>query len=125
MGQQPATLCGPRPVPPCTENQIESRGVGRRVQHPRRCGCVTVRVHAHLAEIVTKPRLEICARGFIERLTEPGAVVYDPFLGSGTSLIAAERSARRCYGLEISPAYAQVCIERWQDFSGAKAVLLG
>lgn len=69
----------------------------------------------------TQKPVELFARP-IAYHTRAGEVCYDPFLGSGTSLIAAERAARRCYGLEISPAYAQVCIERWQDFTGAKAV---
>jgi DNA modification methylase len=40
--------------------------------------------------------------------------VYDPFLGSGTTLVAAKTLVRRCYGLEIDPRYCQVVIERWQ-----------
>jgi len=44
--------------------------------------------------------------------------VYDPFLGSGSTLIAAEQVGRRCYGMEISPAYVQVAIERWAAHTG-------
>jgi DNA modification methylase len=51
----------------------------------------------------------------------PGAAVYDPFLGSGTTLIAAEIHGRRCYGLEIDPRYGQITIERWQAFTGRTA----
>jgi DNA modification methylase len=51
-----------------------------------------------------------------------GEVVYDPFLGSGTALVAAERLARRCYALEIDPRYVQVAIERWQTFTGQTAI---
>ncbi|MBF6605928.1 MAG: DNA modification methylase [Chloroflexi bacterium] len=51
----------------------------------------------------------------------PGGLVYDPFLGSGTTLIAAERLGRRCYGLEVEPRYCQVIIERWQNFTGRPA----
>jgi DNA modification methylase len=47
--------------------------------------------------------------------------VYDPFLGSGTTLIAAETLGRRCYGLEIDPKYVQVAVERWQNFTGRQA----
>jgi len=47
--------------------------------------------------------------------------VYDPFLGSGTTLIAAERQSRRCYGMEIEPQFVQVAIERWEAFTGEKA----
>ncbi|MHB8460496.1 MAG: DNA-methyltransferase [Candidatus Limnocylindrales bacterium] len=51
----------------------------------------------------------------------PGEAVYDPFLGSGTTLVAAERLGRRCYAMEIDPRYAQVAIERWEAFTGRKA----
>lgn len=44
-------------------------------------------------------------------------IVLDGFLGSGTTLIAAERTGRRCYGLEIDPAYVDVIIRRWQKFT--------
>jgi DNA modification methylase len=47
--------------------------------------------------------------------------VYDPFLGSGTTLIAAEQLGRRCYGLEISPAYCDVIVKRWENLTGKKA----
>ncbi len=50
-----------------------------------------------------------------------GEAVYDPFLGSGTTLLAAEIHGRRCYGLEIDPRYAQIVIERWQAFTGQTA----
>ncbi len=55
---------------------------------------------------------------------EPGEAVYDPFVGSGTTIIAAERLGRPCYALEIEPRYAQVTIERWQAFTGRTAVRL-
>jgi DNA modification methylase len=51
--------------------------------------------------------------------------VYDPFLGSGTTLIAAEMTARVCYGCELSPAYVDIIVKRWQDFTGRQAVLDG
>ncbi len=51
--------------------------------------------------------------------------VYDPFLGSGTSLIAAEMLTRRGYGIEIEPSYCQVIIDRWEAFTGRKAVKVG
>ena len=50
--------------------------------------------------------------------TRCGDLVYEPFAGSGSTLIAAEQLGRRCYGIEIDPAYAQVTIERWQAFTG-------
>ena len=48
--------------------------------------------------------------------------VFEPFLGSGTTLIAAERTGRACYGMEVEPRYAQLVIERWQAFTGREAV---
>jgi DNA methylase len=47
--------------------------------------------------------------------------VYDPFVGSGTTIIAAEQVGRRCFAIEIDPVYVQTCIERWQNFSGGTA----
>jgi DNA modification methylase len=51
-----------------------------------------------------------------------GDVVLDPFLGSGTTVIAAERTGRVCYGIEIDPAYVDTIIRRWQSFTGLTAV---
>lgn len=48
--------------------------------------------------------------------------LYDPFCGSGTSIIAAERLGRRAYAMEIDPKFAQITIERWQTYTGAAAV---
>lgn len=52
-----------------------------------------------------------------------GDLVLDPFLGSGTTVIAAERTGRRCYGLELDPLYVDVIIRRWQAFTGDVARL--
>jgi DNA modification methylase len=49
--------------------------------------------------------------------------VYDPFCGSGTTLIAAEQLGRKCYGMEISPAYCDVIVKRWETLTGKTAVL--
>lgn len=54
-----------------------------------------------------------------------GESVYEPFMGSGTSLIAAEQSGRRCFGLELNPAYVDVAVERWEDFTGERATRAG
>ena len=68
----------------------------------------------------------ICAGLFtlsaaIEWHTKPGEVVYEPFSGSGTQIIAAERLGRRCFAMELSPAFVQVAITRWQEFTGREA----
>ena len=51
------------------------------------------------------------------------ALIVDPFLGSGTTLIAAEQLGRKCYGMEISPAYCDVIVQRWEKLTGNKATL--
>jgi DNA modification methylase len=53
----------------------------------------------------------------------PDGLVYDPFLGSGTTLIAAEQLGRKCYGMEISPQYCDVIVKRWETLTGKKAIL--
>ena len=58
----------------------------------------------------------------INQADEPKQI-YDPFLGSGTTLIAAEQLGCKCYGMEISPAYCDVIIKRWETLTGKKAVL--
>ena len=63
-----------------------------------------------------------CMRRPIVNNSRPGQLVYDPFLGSGTSLIAAEMTGRTCIGLEINPAYVDVILRRWQDFTGRTAI---
>ena len=50
-----------------------------------------------------------------------GDIVLDAFLGSGTTLIAAERTGRCCYGLELDPAYVDTTIRRWQALTGGSA----
>jgi ParB/RepB/Spo0J family partition protein len=54
--------------------------------------------------------------------TARGEIVLDPFLGSGSTLIAAERTGRRCFGMEIDPVYLDVAIRRWQNHTGDHAV---
>jgi DNA modification methylase len=54
--------------------------------------------------------------------TRRGDVVLDPFLGSGTTILAAERTGRRSFGIELDPKYVDVAIRRWQDFTKADAI---
>ena len=67
-----------------------------------------------------KPVAMICRA--IQSSTAQGALIVEPFLGSGTTLIAAEQLGRQCYGMEISPCYCQVIIDRWEAFTGLKAI---
>jgi DNA modification methylase len=61
----------------------------------------------------------------IKKHTNPGDVVFEPFSGSGSQLMAAERTARRCRAVEISPPYVDVAIRRWQKATGQEATLDG
>lgn len=61
-------------------------------------------------------------RDAILDVTSPGDIVFDPFLGSGTSVLAAELCRRVCFGCEISPAYVDVAIRRWQGLTGFEAI---
>jgi len=60
-----------------------------------------------------------------ERAVESGGIIFDPFLGSGTTLIAAEQLGRRCYGIEIEPRYVDVIVKRWEKLTGKRAKLEG
>lgn len=57
--------------------------------------------------------------------TVPGDVCAEPFSGSGTQFIAAEKTGRRCFGMEIEPRYVDVIVRRWQTFTGQSATLSG
>ncbi len=56
--------------------------------------------------------------------SDRGDVIYEPFSGSGTTLVACERLGRKCRAVEISPAYVAVAIQRWVDVTGGEPVLL-
>jgi DNA modification methylase len=62
-----------------------------------------------------------CMKRPIENNSSPGQAVYDPFVGSGTTIIAAEMTGRACHAIEISPAYVDVAVKRWQNFAGQTA----
>jgi DNA modification methylase len=64
-----------------------------------------------------------CMRRPIENNSSPGQAVYEPFSGSGTTIIAAEMTGRCCHAVELSPAYVDVAVLRWQAFTGQEAVL--
>jgi len=62
-----------------------------------------------------------CMQRPIEHNSNAGMAVYDPFMGSGTTLIACEATGRVCFGCEIDPKYVDVTVKRWEDYSGQKA----
>ncbi len=57
----------------------------------------------------------------IRNHTKAGEIVYEPFSGSGTQIVAAEQLGRKCYAIEIAPAYVDVAVVRWQKLTGKKA----
>lgn len=61
---------------------------------------------------------------FVQNSSRPGGVVVDPFGGSGSTLMACEQLGRRCYTMEYDPKYVDVIIDRWEAFTGEKAVKL-
>lgn len=66
-----------------------------------------------------------CMKRPIENNSSPGQAVYEPFSGSGTTIIAGEMIGRCIYAIELNPAYVDVAIKRWQDFTGLEATLVG
>lgn len=63
-----------------------------------------------------------CMKRPIENNSSHGQAVYEPFSGSGTTIIAAEMTGRFCYAVELNPSYVDMAVTRWQDFTGKKAV---
>jgi DNA modification methylase len=72
----------------------------------------------------TQKPVDLMRRPILNHLRR-GEIVYDPFLGSGTTLAAAELTQRACHGLELDPKYVDVVVERWQQLSGKEATLDG
>lgn len=69
-----------------------------------------------------KPQTLVCP--LVRNSSRPGENVLDPFGGSGSTLIACEQLGRNCYMMELDPKYIDVIIDRWEQFTGEKAVLI-
>jgi DNA modification methylase len=63
-----------------------------------------------------------CMKRPIENNSSPGQAIYEPFSGSGTTIMAAELTNRICLAIELNPAYVDVAVERWQNYTGLTAV---
>jgi DNA modification methylase len=72
----------------------------------------------------TQKPVELMRRPIVNH-TRRGDLVYEPFLGSGTTLAAAEVTQRVCYGLELDAKYVDVVVQRWQSLANAEATLAG
>ena len=78
--------------------------------------------NAMLGKHATPKPVELCADALLD-VTRRGDLVLDAFLGSGTTLIAAEKTGRRCRAIELEPGFVDVAIRRWEEFAGKNAVL--
>ena len=63
-----------------------------------------------------------CMKRPIDNNSSPGQAVYEPFSGSGTTIIAGEMTGRHIYAVELNPSYVDIAVERWQNFTGAQAI---
>ncbi|MEI6795908.1 MAG: DNA methyltransferase [Methanomassiliicoccales archaeon] len=69
----------------------------------------------------TMKPVELCEKGIVNSSRE-GDIVLDLFGGSGSTLIACERTSRRCFMMELEPHYCDVIVKRWEEFTGERAV---
>lgn len=70
----------------------------------------------------TQKPVELFTRSIVHH-TNPGEYVYDPFAGSGTLMVACEKSNRRALMMELDPRYCDVIVKRYENYSGSKAIL--
>jgi hypothetical protein len=77
----------------------------------------------NLRELHSCPKPVGLYEELINSLSEPKSIIFEPFCGSGTTLIASEKTSRKCFGMEMSPRYCDVIVKRWEEFTGKKAVL--
>jgi DNA modification methylase len=78
----------------------------------------------NLRELHSCPKPVGLYEELINCLSKPKDIIFEPFCGSGTTLIASEKTGRKCYGMEMSPKYCDVIVKRWEEFTGKKAQLL-
>jgi len=71
----------------------------------------------------TMKPIELCARA-IKNSSQQNMIVLDPFLGSGSTLIACEQTDRICYGMELDPKYCEVICQRWEKYTGQKRLYI-
>jgi len=100
-----------------THKSIDTPLLNKQMDSVIECSIETGNVsHTHPATFpVALPQ------NYIEAITDKYDIIIDPFLGSGTTLIASEDVERYCYGMEIDPEYCDVAIARWEQFTGKKA----
>jgi DNA modification methylase len=77
----------------------------------------------NLRELHSCPKPVALYEALAEALSAPAQIIYEPFSGSGTTIIACEKTGRICRAVEITPAYVDVAVKRWQEFTGQQATL--
>ena len=118
--------------------EVPGMGMGWRAQHELiLCGTREnglwnkhMRAQGNVITLKREPNLEhptmkpVSLIDTILETTPFAKTVYDPFAGSGTTIIAAERQGRDCYAMEIDPGYVDASVKRWEDYTGEKATRL-
>ncbi|MEI4234850.1 site-specific DNA-methyltransferase [Roseovarius sp. D22-M7] len=113
-----------------TEGQVRAKtGTGNAIQSHRIPDSV-FRVMRHkggLGAAGSHPAVFPVAlvEAVLAAFTDPGDLIYEPFCGSGTQIVAAERTERRCFAIDLDPAYCDVAVRRWETATGRRAQLAG
>lgn len=109
------------------QNNIELGRHGRSRSNVWQYAGVNTFRKDRLAELTVHPTVKPVAMvaDAMRDCSRRGDIVFDPFIGSGTTLLAAEKVGRRGYGIEIDPLYVDATIRRWQEFTKRDAVLHG
>ena len=108
------------------QNNIELGKFGRSRSNVWEYAGVNTFRKDRLAELTVHPTVKPVAlvADAMRDCSRRGDIVLDPFMGSGTTILAAEKVGRRGYGIEIDPLYVDVAIRRWQEFTKRDAILL-
>ena len=107
--QHELILCGTR------ENGLWDKYMGAQGN------VITLRRDPNLEHPTMKP---VALIDTILETTPFAKTIYDPFVGSGTTIIAAERQGRACWAMELEPRYVDACVKRWEDYTGQKATIV-
>ncbi len=107
------------------QNNIELGRHGRNRSNLWSCAGVNTFRAGRLDELTVHPTVKPVAlvSDAMRDCSRRGEIILDPFMGSGTTILAAEKVGRRAYGLEIDPLYVDVAVRRWQDFTKRDAFL--
>jgi DNA modification methylase len=126
------TWVKPNPPPGFPEylaKSCEHAAIFRKPGPGRYVGPELVRDHIEMSTVTGEdrgghpsPKPVDVVRPVVGKLTPPDGLIVDPFLGSGTMLIVAESIGRVCRGVELDPRFVQVTIDRWEAFTGSRAV---